>query len=320
MNASPKVSVLIPVYNRASFIAQTLGSALGQTFSDLEVVVVDNCSTDGTWEVIQQVAARDARVRAFRNEQNIGPVRNWLRCVGEARGEFGKILWSDDLIRQDYLAQAIPALEDPAVGFVYSPARIFHGDQPDLGKVLYDSLPAGAHPAMTYIEGALLGMDFPQSPGCAMFRLRDMRECLLEQVPNRIGSDFSMHAIGNDLLLFLLVAQRYPRFVRLEEPLSSFRDHPGSISISSSRGKMLLHYDVAKAWFVSQALLPQEIAARFNALLCLDLLLFYRNPFGIRRMSDFYPADGQRPISLLFLFSRVAGMAVNFLRRRLGRG
>ena len=92
MSIAPQVSILVPVYNRAHCIEQTLASALEQTFTDLEVVVVDNCSTDGSWELIQRVATRDPRVRVFRNDSNIGPVRNWLRCVREARGELGQIL------------------------------------------------------------------------------------------------------------------------------------------------------------------------------------------------------------------------------------
>ena len=65
MSASPKVSILVPVYNRANYIEETLAAALDQTFGDFEVVVIDNCSTDGSWELIQRVAARDGRLETL---------------------------------------------------------------------------------------------------------------------------------------------------------------------------------------------------------------------------------------------------------------
>lgn len=316
--ATGTVSILIPVYNRAHCIGQTLASALEQTWRDIEVVVVDNASTDGTWEMIQAVAAQDSRVRAFRNDSNIGPVRNWLRCVREATGTYGKILWSDDLLHPEFLAQALPALADPEVGFVFSPALVFSGESPLEGAPLYLSTPPGVRPVGEFIEGILLAGDYPVSPGCALFRLADMRDCLLEQVPNRVGSDFSMHAIGNDVLLFLLVAARYKRFVRLDAPLSYFREHAGSITISAARGKIPLHYDIAKAWFVSQQPQSAVLSARFNALLFLDRILYRGNAYGLRTVADFYPVAGPHPVDWLWLLWRVARLAQRRIRRRLG--
>ena len=78
---SPRVSILIPVYNREALIGECIQSALFQTFTDFEVIIVDNASTDNTWGICQRFAEQDKRVRVFRNEKNIGPVRNWRRCV-----------------------------------------------------------------------------------------------------------------------------------------------------------------------------------------------------------------------------------------------
>ena len=305
------VSILIPTYNREELIGATIQSALLQTYSHIEVVVVDNASTDGTWAVIKAFASKDQRIKAFRNETNIGPVRNWLRCVREANGVFGKILWSDDLLHPDFLSQAIRAMGLPGVGFVYSPAMFFDGVDPLLGKRRYDTTPSGLRHSSEFIAGSLLARDYPLSPGCAMFRLADMRDCLIECVPNRVGSDFSMHAIGNDLLLFLLIAVRYPYFVKLKEPLSYFRAHAGSISEASEPGKLVLHYDIAKAWFVATNSLPARLVARFNGFLATHLLLYRNNKFGLRHMDDFYPeidthsiAWGWLPLDLLRFFTK----------------
>src|SRR6266508_5714193 len=82
----PSVSLLVPVFNRADLIGPCLDSALAQTMGDLEVVVVDGASTDGTWEVCLRYAEADPRVRVIRESRNSGPVRGWWRCVEEAKG------------------------------------------------------------------------------------------------------------------------------------------------------------------------------------------------------------------------------------------
>lgn len=315
MSSSPQVSILVPVYNRADCVEQTLNSALEQTFSDFEVVVVDNCSSDTSWEVVQRVAARDPRVRVFRNDSNIGPVRNWLRCVREARGNLVKILWSDDLLHRDFLAEAVPLMANGDIGFVYSPAIIFFGENPLDGNTFYNRTPLGCRPTAEFIEGTLLKRDYPVSPGCALFRLKDIQDCLLEQVPNRVGSDFAMHAIGPDALLFLLVAERYPFFYRLAQPLSYFRAHPGAITLSEGKSKIALHYDLAKAWFVSRGDLPPGLVSKFNSGLFVDLLVFRGKPFGLRRLSDFYPEAGQHPLSVAYLPISVGSLLARVTRK-----
>ena len=72
MNLQNKVSILIPVYNREDLIGQTLNSAIDQTYHNIEIIVVDNASTDNTWKVIQRYEKQDGRIKAFRNNTNIG--------------------------------------------------------------------------------------------------------------------------------------------------------------------------------------------------------------------------------------------------------
>ena len=121
---NPKVSILIPVYNREILIGDCIQSALEQTFTDFEIVLVDNASTDNTWAICQQFALRDSRIRVFRNETNVGPVRNWIRCVQKARGEYSKMLFSDDLIEAECVERLLLPLINPDVGLVFCAARI----------------------------------------------------------------------------------------------------------------------------------------------------------------------------------------------------
>jgi cellulose synthase/poly-beta-1,6-N-acetylglucosamine synthase-like glycosyltransferase len=70
-NKSPKVSVLMPAYNAAPYIGEAIQSILDQSFTDFEFIIIDDCSTDNTWELIQHYASLDSRIVAVRNEQNL---------------------------------------------------------------------------------------------------------------------------------------------------------------------------------------------------------------------------------------------------------
>ena len=279
------VSILIPVYNRESIIAETIQSALDQTYQNIEIIIVDNASNDNTWSVIEGYAKQDCRIKAFRNETNLGPVRNWLRCVEEASGEYGKILWSDDLIAPEFIEKTLPLFNDD-VGFVFTVTRVFCRT-PDNGRDFFKIGANGLYGVNKYINRSLYDRGVPASPGCAIFRMSDIRKNLLVEIPNKVNSDFAMHAIGNDMLLFLLTANDYKYFGFVSEPLSFFRHHEGSISISSTPGKLPLHYALAKAYFVENYK-PSDVK-------CLSSLIQYllwrykdSGQYGMNSVNDFF--------------------------------
>lgn len=310
------VSILVPVFNREKLISETLESALSQTYPNIEVIVVDNASTDGTWQAIEEFARRDPRVKAFRNEANLGPVRNWLRVISEASGHYGKILWSDDLISDDYLEKTLP-LFNPDVGFVYTAVQIFAGDRRD-GPISYRLGKTGHYDCEEFIRRSLYEKDVPLSPGCAVFRLHDLRENLLLNIPNRVGSDFSKHAIGPDLLLFLLTCLKYKQVGFVASPLAFFRDHKGSISAAGDRGKLRLHYLLAKCYFV-EAFMPEE-RARLAAFASL-LLWKYPNAarmYGMRGVCSFFSAEVVP--DNIFLAKHLAGLIISIPQRAFRKG
>ena len=125
----PKVSILIPVYNREKLILQTLHSAVSQTYLNTEVIVVDNRSTDNTYKVIKAFSKIYPNVKVYQNNENIGPVRNWRRCLDYATGEYVKILWSDDLISSNFIQETLPSLVNyKDVAFVCTGVKIFSND------------------------------------------------------------------------------------------------------------------------------------------------------------------------------------------------
>jgi glycosyltransferase involved in cell wall biosynthesis len=214
----------------------------------MEVVVVDNASTDGTWEVCQEFARRDRRVSIFRNEMNVGPVRNWQRCFTEAKGKYGKILFSDDLMYPTFLEKTLSYLDDPNVGFVFSAAEI--GSQPGTGQPAYKWTKGSKKlPSNIFVNDAIFGGKVPVSPGAALFRLDDLRKNLLLGIPSPTMNDFLNHGAGIDLLLYLLTARSYAKVAYVDEPLVFFRSHPGSITIACKSSQINGCYTQAKIWF-----------------------------------------------------------------------
>lgn len=122
----PRVSIVIPTRNRRDMVREAVESALAQRSSDLEVLVSDNASEDGTQEALHGYRS-DPRFRYFRNETDLGMVANWRQAVFEhARGDFFLILSDDDcLVDPDYLSKAMGLVrEHPDVVIVYAEGYI----------------------------------------------------------------------------------------------------------------------------------------------------------------------------------------------------
>ena len=107
----PRVSFCIPNLDMAPFLARCVESCLAQTFTDLEVVVVDNRSSDGSVALIEALARRDARVRLHVNETRLSMAANWNRAVALARGEYVTLLCADDAQEPEFAATLAPLLD-----------------------------------------------------------------------------------------------------------------------------------------------------------------------------------------------------------------
>lgn len=95
------ISICIPTFNGKKFVQDSILSARAQDYGHLEILIIDDLSEDGTWEVIKYQANQDKRIRAIRNESNLGLVANWNKCIKEAKGSWVKFLFQDDLMTAD---------------------------------------------------------------------------------------------------------------------------------------------------------------------------------------------------------------------------
>ncbi|HXG88148.1 MAG TPA: glycosyltransferase family 2 protein [Vicinamibacterales bacterium] len=161
MSRAPAVSVLMTSYNRERYIAAAIESVLSQRFPDFELVITDNCSTDGTLAIAQRYAAIDPRIRLTVNERNLGQFGNRNRAASLARGRYLKYHDSDDLMYPHCLEMMVPLLEQhPAAGFALSAARPWSG-----GPV-----PMLLSPQQAY-EREYLGFGlFMGGPACGLYR------------------------------------------------------------------------------------------------------------------------------------------------------
>lgn len=109
MSNGPLVSICIPSYNRAAMIPKAIQSALNQTYTNIEVIVVDNASTDNTAEVVSDF--HDSRLKHVKNERNLGIFGNFNRCVEVSKGNYIHILHSDDYIDAKFTETCVAFLE-----------------------------------------------------------------------------------------------------------------------------------------------------------------------------------------------------------------
>lgn len=246
----PLVSVVVPAYQNARFIDRTMASALAQTYEDLEIVVADHSSTDGTWEKLQAYA-EDPRVRlAPRTPPGGGAPANWNAVTSLARGSYVKLLCGDDLIAPTCVARQVEALEAHPTAVLAAVRRDLI--DPD-DRVLLRS--RGLGDLVGLVDGAVAvralvraGTNLLGEPGCVLVR-RDALEAVggwLADYPYLIDQFTYMSVLGKGDL------------VGIPETLASFRvsDTQWSVRLASAQARQ-----AAGAHHHFRAELPDTVSA-----------------------------------------------------------
>jgi len=213
--SSPRVSIGVPVYNGQKYIRFTLDSLLAQTFTDFEIIVTDNCSTDPTPQIVAEYAARDPRVKYFVNSENIGPARNYNRSIELAKGEYFKWNPADDVCDPTFIEKCVNVLDaDPSVVLVYPRTNVIDQNGTVVDKYGYeidfdDPRPQVRLSRMMHVNHKLHGAH-------ELYGL--MRTAQLRKTPG-----FRTHVRGDSVLLARLAL--LGRMRRIEEFLFFNRDH-----------------------------------------------------------------------------------------------
>lgn len=222
-NNSPNISVVIPAYNRAKTIRYCLDSVLAQTVSPLEVIVVDDCSTDETVEIVKSY--NDTRVRCVVLDKNSGAQAARNRGIKEAKGDWVAFQDSDDEWRPNKLEKQVKALSE--VNF--DPWTVVHTNATWLDSATGRQLPVELPP----VEGEnvyplLLAMPAPMFPGMLVSQAAlEKVDFLDEKVPSYQEWDTSIRLA------------KYCRFIYLREPLFIYHLQEGETISKSKKGDVM---------------------------------------------------------------------------------
>lgn len=162
--SSELVSVIIPAYNAASYIRETVDSVLDQTHRTLEIIIVNDGSIDDTATIIDELAA-DSRIRVM-HKSNSGVCDSRNQGAAQASGSFICFLDADDVWPKDYLSQCIEKLdEEPHAGAVYVKGKVIDGDSNETGEVI------DANPIEHVNELLYWQLGFVVTPSSAVIRM-----------------------------------------------------------------------------------------------------------------------------------------------------
>jgi glycosyltransferase involved in cell wall biosynthesis len=209
----PRISVLIPCYQQARFLAEALDSVLCQDFHDLEVIASDDASPDNTFPILQDYAQRDSRIRIFRQPSNLGMVKNWNFCLNQASGEAVKLMGGDDrLNRPDCLSRQWQSLQTSGVALAASARNIIDPSSYTIKTLV--NLPYGFFSTDQIIPKILDHQDnLLGEPVCCLFRRSGASRGFLSNLHHSADIEMWLHLAHSGVVAYD------------PEPLVSFRKH-----------------------------------------------------------------------------------------------
>lgn len=229
----PLVSIGVPVYNGERYLRESIESILGQTYGDIEVIISDNASTDGTADVIASLAADDDRIHSHRFAENQGAARNYNAVFERASGRYFKWAAHDDLIKPEFVERCVEAhLASPhRLSTVYPPSEFIDAD----GVVTHPDLDT-QHTEARFAPVRAYQMLQRMSMAHAVFGLHDADHLRrTRQIGNFVSSDY----------VLLLELSMLGRIVNIDvEPLFQRRVHPDMSRLANrTKSEVLSWFD-----------------------------------------------------------------------------
>ena len=236
-----KVSVIVPVYNCDKFIAETIECVCAQTYSNWEMLLVDDCSPDGSAEIITSYAARDERIRYIKLPENSGAAVARNTGLSHANGRYIAYLDADDLWRPQKLERQLAFMSANGVFFTCCDYDKIREDGSSLGKVV--------HMPKTFTYEQLLRNTIIQTVGVVVDRCGVNDE--LMNMPNVRR--------GQDMATWLQILKSGVRFMGQNEVLASYRTVSGSLSSNKFRA-------MQRTWNIYRNI---EKLSLFKSLVCM---------------------------------------------------
>jgi glycosyltransferase involved in cell wall biosynthesis len=215
----PHLSIGLPVYNGENYLREALDSILTQTFTDYEVIICDNASNDQTEAICKAYAAKDSRIRCYRNAENIGAARNYNRTFELSRGQYFKWMAHDDLCAPTFLAECISVLENnPDVVLCYSRTILIDENGAEIDRYS-DNLD------LRWTQPSQRFRVFNQNPGWCNPIFGVIRSEVLKTTPLIGGFSVSDRSLLAELTL-------HGKFVEIQDYLFYRRIHPLAYSMA----------------------------------------------------------------------------------------
>ena len=234
------ISVCIPTYNGGIYLEACLQSVCDQTYTDFEILVCDDCSSDNTLEIVKAFQQKDSRIKLFVNQKNLGLVGNWNRCLELAEGEWIKFVFQDDLISASCLQEMLEITGDATQMVLCEREFIFESEVADNIKQEYTHNVLRMYKALDSKEKkhvtAKLACELINKYVPANFFGEPTSVLFRKSVIKQIGSFNSTINQHCDLEYWLRIASAYG-FEYIPDKLVSFRVHNSSTTQKNNSEK-----------------------------------------------------------------------------------
>ena len=311
LSRMPTVSICLPAYNGERFLAEAIDSALAQTFTDFELLIADDCSTDRTSEIVLSYASKDKRIVYWRNERNLGLFQNYNRCMQKASGELIKPFAQDDIWDPKIVERMVSTFRehpDLALMGVFRTwitadgAEIETHQENDETKLI---------PGREVIRSCLLSLvNWIGEPSTVMFPKAYIGS----------GFDGSYYHLGDLEYWFRLL--RNGQYFFLNEPLCKFRRHDSSTTNKNLKG-LLFAIDMMRLGDVYEDVLldSERTVAEFkiDAIKSVAPFIGYLSNLGEITLEELLaqkPADDATAREQLTQFKELAYFALLWSARR----
>ena len=216
------VSIIMPAYNCADYILESIKSVQNQSYRNWELIVADDNSTDGTVDTVRSVAANDNRIHLLETDINLGPAVARNRAINAAQGDYIAFLDSDDIWYPDKLSRQISFMEQMGYDFTYTAYEKINERGEHMGVVI--SAPKSVNYSSMLYQGDPIGNL------TVVYDATKLGKFYVPDIKKR-----------NDFALWLKIMHACERAYGLNEVLASYRVRSGSIS-STRKSELLKYY------------------------------------------------------------------------------
>lgn len=278
----PKVSIGMPVYNGMQFIREAVDSLLAQTYTDFELVISDNASTDGTEAICREYAAKDSRIRYVRQAENRGAAANFQFVLEEAKGEYFKWMAYDDYLAPQFIELIVEYLHRNQDVVSCISDLVVIGSSPDNGVVVRHIDLLREHQDWTkVIDKFILSLSPYFNTNSAYFSVYGIhRRVVVKEIYDHMGS--IERIISNEFPFLANMALR-GRIVAIQPALWTYRRHADTQSgtnelFNSSWNRYFRHNLLNEAYKTS---LIVRSGLSLSSKLLLTLHIVVRQPVAV---------------------------------------